>query len=99
MSHPAIAQGAERAETVCENFSERAITFVWKCLLARGPMSSEKLTAACKEIGIIPHDDRAFGSVYQTLSRRGLIVKAGTCARERGHGTSGGIVWKLKEGK
>lgn len=82
-------------ENAGEGFYEAATELSLDYLRCHGPTSSEDLTIACLESGIVPHDDRAFGPVYAKLSRSGQITKAGYCARKRGHGTSGGIVWRL----
>lgn len=91
----AIQQVTQHAEDHRPGFSDEAATFVVHHLRANGPTSSEQLSIACKDAGIVPHDDRAFGSVYKTLATRGVITKVGTVRRERGHGTSGGTVWGL----
>jgi hypothetical protein len=78
-------------------FAEQAVVFIFDYLVNHGPTSGEVLTIACKQAGIVPHDDRAFGPVYMRLSRAGLIVKQGSIRRERGHGTSGGNIWALAE--
>ncbi len=62
-------------------------------LRKHGPASSEALTDACKDMGHVPHDDRAFGAVYQRLSREGRIKRHGICQRRKGHSTSGGNIW------
>lgn len=92
----AMARVADKAEDVRPNFRDEATAFVLNYLTRHGRTTGEELTLACKAAGIIPHDDRAFGPVYMTLSRRGLIEKVGTVARTRGHGTSGGNVWRAK---
>ena len=92
----AMAQVAQRAEEHSPSFSERAQAFVADYLRQWGPCSGEDLTTACKVVGIIPHDDRAFGPVYASLVRRGVIVKAGACRRMRGHGTGGGTIWSVR---
>jgi hypothetical protein len=94
---------AERAMVVVElnandfysQFSARASAFVVDYLSAHGAASGEAITNACRAAGIVPHDDRAFGPVYQRLARSGRILKCGYCPRTKGHGTSGGIVWRL----
>ncbi len=48
-----------------------------------------------KLAGLVPHDDRAFGQVYAGLSREKLIVKCGCCDRIKGHGTAGGVIWRV----
>ncbi len=62
-----------------------------------GEASSEEITDACKRAGITPPDDRAFGLIYLFLARRRKIIKAGICPRTKGHGTSGGNIWRLEE--
>lgn len=94
----AIASVSANAEEASPGFAERAAEFVLDRLTS-GPASGELLTDACRNAGIVPHDDRAFGGVFLRLSRRGLIVKAGTCQRRKGHGTSGGTVWALAGGR
>jgi hypothetical protein len=83
------------AENAGEGFAEAAAGFILWWLQSHGPTPGEDLTIACIERGIVPHDDRAFGPVYAKLARLGQITKAGFCSHKRGHGTSGGIVWRL----
>lgn len=92
----AVAQVESKAEQHVAEFTVRAAVFVVEYLRAHGPTSGEDVTLACREAGIVPHDDRAFGAVYLRLSRSGLIEKAGMCARKRGHGTGGGNIWRVK---
>jgi hypothetical protein len=77
-------------------FKERAAYFILEFLQRDGEQSGEELTDKCKARGLVPHDDRAFGPVLASLSRRGLIEKAGFCPRSKGHGTAGGNIWKAK---
>lgn len=76
-------------------FQERALAFVLTWLNQHGEGSAEDISLACKAAGIKPHDDRAFGPVYYKLSQEGKIVKVGETIRKRGHGTSGGNLWRL----
>ena len=76
-------------------FREEAKAFVLEYLARHGEQSGETLTNACLKAGIVPHDDRAFGPVLMSLSRNGLIEKCGMAVRQKGHGTSGGNIWKL----
>ena len=64
-------------------------------LLQAGPASGEKLTDLAVAYGFRPHDARAFGAVFGSLSRRGLIRCVGYCERRKGHGTAGGRIWGL----
>lgn len=85
------------SKTAGEAFREEAKRFVVWYLRYHGPAPGETITDACKQAGIVPHDDKAFGSVYLSLSKRGIIHKTGTCLRRKGHATSGGNVWGLTE--
>lgn len=86
---------AEKARKTDPQFSEAARTFVLRHLFDHGRTSGEVLTLECKRAGILPHDDRAFGSVYAVLQRHGLIERAGTVQRMRGHGCAGGHLYIL----
>lgn len=90
-------QAAER----CAGTAERggwdrgaAMAFVLAYLARHGPTPGEVLVTEASR-AYPPHDARAFGAVFMTLSRRRLIEKCGTCVRAKGHGTAGGIVWRL----
>lgn len=91
-------------ESVAHNagmdFLAKAMQFTLGYLSEHKSQSGEEITLACKEAGIIPHDDRAFGHVYRRLAKLGQIEKCGFAQRKRGHLTSGGNVWRLtaKEG-
>lgn len=94
------ARGIERAEACTAKAERRGFDTdaARACILGeleRGPQSGEALVSACKAAGIVPHDDRAFGAVFGSLKRRGLIVEHAYCRRAKGHGTAGGIVWGL----
>lgn len=91
----AIDRVEQNAEAYFAEFSRKAQTFVLEYLQRQGDASGEAITNACRKAGIGPHDDRAFGPVYLALAKRKKIVKAGFCPRTKGHGTSGGIVWRL----
>jgi hypothetical protein len=79
-----------------QRFLEQAKKFVLRYLAAHGESSGEDITDACVAAGITPHDERAFGPVYMSLARKGLIVKAGMTIRRKGHGTAGGNIWRLR---
>ena len=85
---------AEKAEAVTSFDVSLAQAHVLD-LLKEGPKTGEMLVWLCKDAGHVPHDDRAYGTVFAGLSRRGLIKKIGYTTRHRGHGTSGAIVWAL----
>lgn len=84
------------AQKAGEDFYTRACAFVLSYLGKHPVASGELITDACKLAGIRAHDDRAMGAVYGALSRRGLIEPCGDCPRKKGHGTSGGRLWRLK---
>jgi len=41
-------------------------------------------------------DARAFGGVFLSLSRRGVIERRGFALRRKGHNTPGASIWTLK---
>lgn len=84
-----------RVSAAAPDFSLRARRHVVAVLAGQGDVSGEDLTNSCKAAGIVPHDDRAFGAVYAWLVRTGQIRCVGMVARKKGHGTSGGRVWRL----
>lgn len=58
-------------------------------------MSGEALVEWARELGYEPHDDRAFGPIFASLLRAGLIVRVGECPRRKGNGTRGGSIYRL----
>ena len=90
-----MAQAQDHAERDEPGFSQRAQAFVLQYLRSRGACSSEDITDACKQAGIVPDEDRAFGGIYATLRRRKMIEFAGYCERRKGHGTAGGRLWRI----
>lgn len=86
---------AERRDPLFRAKAEQAILKH----LAHAPMfraSGEELVHIAKGMGAVPHDDRAFGSVFQQMERRGLTrCLRSDLPRKRGHGTSGGKLWGL----
>jgi hypothetical protein len=64
-------------------------------LLADGrPRSGEEIVDHCLRLGIVPHDARAFGSVFARLRQQGAIEAVGFCDRRKGNGTAGGRIWR-----
>lgn len=86
---------AEVEQSAGAVFAEQAKAFVIDYLTQHpNGAHGEDITDACKNAGIIPHDDRAFGPVYMRLSRMGLIQKIAHAPRAKGHATSGGNIWQ-----
>lgn len=91
----AAAACETKARKIDPDFSEKAESAILAHLRTVGQASGEVLTDVAIAHGARPHDARAFGSVFQRLSRRGLIRTVGYCLRSKGHGTAGGRVWGL----
>lgn len=85
----------DKAQRTDPEFSAKAEKAILAHLQAVGQASGEVLTDVAIAHGARPHDQRAFGSVFQSMSRRGLIRTVGFCLRTKGHGTAGGRVWGL----
>jgi hypothetical protein len=65
-------------------------------LLADGrPRSGEEIVDHCLRLGIVPHDSRAFGSVFARLRQQGAIEAVGFTERKKGNGTGGARVWRI----
>jgi hypothetical protein len=84
-----------KAERSDPEFSARAEAAMLAHLRAVGSCSGEDLTTIARAKGAVPHDDRAFGPVFKSMARRGLIRCVGFCLRKRGHGTAGGRIWGI----
>ena len=96
----AQAEGRRASQAVAEasgpDFQFKAYKFAktfWRSALPSAT-SSEACTLAMMAAGIVPHDRRAVGHVYKRLQREGVIIFAGNCPREFGHGTSGGRLYR-----
>jgi cytochrome c556 len=76
-------------------FTAKAKVAILAHLRAVGRASGEELVNVAIAHGARPHDARAFGSVFQSLSRDGSIRTVGFCLREKGHGTAGGRIWSI----
>lgn len=92
----AVAAGREKAARVAPDFVARASDHIVLYLSAHGTSSGELLSDSCKLAGIRPTDDRHFGAVFQGLLRRGVIVWAGSCRRNKGHASRGGSLYDLR---
>ena len=78
-------------------FSDRAKDVILRHLRAVGQASGEELVELCKSYGIVPvNGDRAFGSVFGSLSKRKQIkFLRADLPRKHGHGTTGGKLWGI----
>lgn len=98
----AIAAG-DKAATACldkthradPQFAEKAQAAMLAHLRAVGQCSGEVLVDVAIAHGARPQDTRAFGPVFKSMLRRGLIRVVGYCARSKGHGCSGGRLYAL----
>jgi hypothetical protein len=88
---------AAKAERTTAFEAGRARAAVLEVLADGQARSGEQLVDHCQRIGIVPHDARAFGAVFGKLKRDGLIEEAGFVDRSKGHGTSGGRLWRAKK--
>jgi hypothetical protein len=92
-----MAQATDAAERRDPLFAVKAEAAIVACLKGckQRRASSEDLVDAARAQGLVPHDDRAFGPVFQSMARRGVIRFVGFCLRKKGHGTAGGRIWAL----
>ena len=88
---------ARVARNAGRDFHEKAFAFILTYLQENRPTPGEDVTDACKDAGIVPHDDRAFGPVYMQLLRERAIESTGEKPRRKGHGAPGCRIWKATE--
>jgi hypothetical protein len=92
-----ILQGLEE---VCEErdptWSEQAMAFILKAMVGKSSVTGEDLVDQCKKAGILPPTtDRAFGPIFMSLSKKGVIRRIGFEARRKGHAAPGASMWTL----
>jgi hypothetical protein len=90
---PIITACTNKAEEVTPDFAEKAKKIILDHLSIVQTCPGEELVDIATAKGAIPHDARAFGSVFMSLSRKNLIRTVGFCERRKGHGTAGGRIW------
>ena len=89
-------EGMDRVErNAGATFSDKAQVFIVDYLVNNPPTSCEVIVNACKEAGISPHNDHAFGPVFLKLLRGGRIRKAGLTRRFKGHCAPGANIWTI----
>jgi len=87
-------RAAHKAERADPEFRARALQFIVAYIRQQGEARGEDATNAAVLAGIEPPDARAFGPVYQTAIRQGLIRVVGYVPRVRGHGSMGGKLYR-----
>lgn len=92
-----MAISLESARKRDPEFAQKAEAAMLHHLVVCYSASGEELVDVAKAHGAIAPDDRAFGSVFQSMARRGLIRTVGYTARRKGHGTAGGRVWAINQ--
>ena len=72
-----------------ETFGDRAFAFLCEYASRKDvPFSGEDVTDAATEAGIVAHDARAWGAVFQRAARAGVIRRSSVAfARRYGHGS------------
>ncbi|MFV0673643.1 hypothetical protein [Variovorax sp. tm] len=93
LGREAAARAVDRADVDDPEFSRKALAFIVEYVQQRGQVPGESATLAAVNSGISPKDQRAFGPVYATALRRGLIHVVGYVPRIRGHGSAGGKLY------
>lgn len=88
-----MAISLEAAQKRDPEFKTKAREAILAHLKAVGQASGEELVDVARAHGAVPTDDRAFGGVFQSLSRDGSIQCVGFTLRKKGHGTAGGRIW------
>lgn len=89
----AMRASLQKAERRSPGFAETAKEAILAHLKAVGQASGEDLVDIAIAHGAVPPDARAFGGVFNSLSRAKLIRCVGFTLRRKGHGTAGGRLW------
>jgi hypothetical protein len=92
---PIITACTRKAETVTPDFAEKAKKIILDHLAIVKQCKGEELVDIARAKGAVPHDDRAFGGIFQSLSQKNLIRHVAYCERRKGHGTGGGRIWGI----
>lgn len=92
-----MAQATDAAEKRDPDFRTKAERAMVAHLSTRPDRSAwgEDLTDIARAHGCAPKDDRAFGAVFQSLARRGVIRCVEFGVRRKGRGTAGARRWAL----
>lgn len=94
VGHACAKACTEAAERRVEFDTDGARKFIHGWLVRHGRASGEALVDAAKQHGYVPHDDRAFGSVFGVLVKRKLARCVGYAPRRKGHGVIGAKVYE-----
>jgi len=81
-----------------EKFRSDAARFILAYLGAHGETPGEVLTEKGWEFGLRPTSLKHWGPVFMRLLREQRIEQCGTARRMRGHGSTGGKVYRLRQG-
>ena len=87
-------RAADKADAEVQDFKARALKFIVAYVRQQGETTGENATLAAVLSGIRPSEQRAFGPVYQAAIRAGHIHIAGDVRRVRGHGSTGGKLYR-----
>ena len=91
----AAAHCLAKAERSDPEFVSKATAAILAHLRASGQASGEELVDVAIAHGAHCPDQRAFGAVFASLSRKQLIRTVGFCMRAKGHSTAGGRIWEI----
>lgn len=95
LAEQAIGRVRRAAERERPGFTDDAADFIAGYLRRRAePLPGELLVDVAQQAGFVPRDARAFGPVFQLLTRQRRIRQCGWCDRRKGHGSGGGRMWE-----
>jgi len=95
LGEQAAAACLAKARRADPEFSEKAAAAILAHLRVVRQASGEVLVDVAIAMGARCADSRAFGGVFQSLARKGLIRTVGFCLRTKGRGTAGGRIWSI----
>lgn len=81
-----VARVSEKAERDAPGWKEQAYLFLCDFARTHGDFISEDVSDASRAAGLPqPHDDRAWGAVYQRALKSSVIVQVGAGRSRRRH--------------
>lgn len=89
-----MARSVARADRVEPTWSSDALRFLTAFARIHDAFIGEEVVEAARDVISAPPDSRAWGSVFQTASRRGIIHKTGQFRPARSSNLSPKPVWR-----
>lgn len=89
-----MQRAADHAEEECPGWGDVALRFVERHARAHQRFTAHELRQSAREWGLVmPPSDKAFGQVFRTAAKQGIIRKAGYAPHPERH-ASPTVLWE-----